>query len=161
MAKAVEDTAFYIFNRLVSLNEVGGDPEVFGISPGTFHQQNLQRQSRWPHSLLATSTHDTKRSEDVRARINVLSEIPQEWRTHVFRWSRMNQRKKSEVEGEPAPSRNDEYLLYQTLLGTWPTEPMSGSQREQYIERIQQYILKALRGASSSSALMNWRVADS
>jgi (1->4)-alpha-D-glucan 1-alpha-D-glucosylmutase len=147
MAKAVEDTAFYIFNRLVSLNEVGGDPEVFGISPGTFHQQNLQRQSHWPHSLLATSTHDTKRSEDVRSRINVLSEIPQEWRNYAFRWSRMNQRKKSEVDGEPAPSRNDEYLLYQTLLGTWPTEPMSREQREKYIERIQQYMVKAMHEA--------------
>lgn len=147
MAKAVEDTAFYIFNRLVSLNEVGGDPEVFGISPGTFHQQNLQRQSHWPHSLLATSTHDTKRSEDVRARINVLSEIPQEWRSNAFRWSRMNQRKKTEVDGEPAPSRNDEYLLYQTLLGTWPIEPMSREQRGHYVERIQQYMRKATHEA--------------
>lgn len=147
MAKAVEDTAFYIFNRLVSLNEVGGDPEAFGVSPGTFHQQNIQRQSHWPHSLLATSTHDTKRSEDVRARINVLSEIPQEWRTQAFRWSRINQRKKTEVDGELAPSRNDEYLLYQTLLGTWPIEPMSREQREQYVERIQQYMTKAMHEA--------------
>lgn len=147
MAKAVEDTAFYIFNRLVSLNEVGGDPEAFGVSPGTFHQQNIQRQSHWPHSLLTTSTHDTKRSEDVRARINVLSEIPQEWRTHAFRWSRINQRKKTEVDDELAPSRNDEYLLYQTLLGTWPIEPMNREQREQYVERIQQYMTKATHEA--------------
>ncbi len=147
MAKAVEDTAFYIFNRLVSLNEVGGDPEAFGTSIAAFHQQNMQRQSHWPYSLLSTSTHDTKRSEDVRARINVLSEIPQDWRSHVFRWSRINQRKKTEVDGEPAPSRNDEYLLYQTLLGTWPLEPMSHAERDQYIERIQQYMVKATHEA--------------
>lgn len=147
MAKAVEDTAFYIFNRLVSLNEVGGDPEAFGTSPAVFHQQNIQRQTHWPYSLLATSTHDTKRSEDVRARINVLSEIPQDWRTHVFRWSRINQRKKTDVDGELAPSRNDEYLLYQTLLGTWPFEPMSRAERDQYVERVQQYMLKATHEA--------------
>ncbi len=147
MAKAVEDTAFYIFNRLVSLNEVGGDPEAFGISLGAFHQQNMQRQTQWPYSLLSTSTHDTKRSEDVRARINVLSEIPQDWRAHVFRWSRINHRKKAEVDGEPAPSRNDEFLLYQTLLGTWPFEPMNQAEHDQYVERIQQYMTKAMHEA--------------
>ncbi|MBC7820693.1 MAG: malto-oligosyltrehalose synthase, partial [Planctomycetaceae bacterium] len=147
MAKAVEDTAFYIFNRLVSLNEVGGDPEAFGTSLAAFHQQNIHRQAHWPYSLLSTSTHDTKRSEDVRARINVLSEIPQDWRTHAFRWSRINQRKKTEVDGEPAPSRNDEYLLYQTLLGSWPIDPMSRAERDQYVERIQQYMTKATHEA--------------
>ena len=147
MAKAVEDTAFYIFNRLISLNEVGGDPEAFGTSLAAFHHQNMQRQTHWPYSLLSTSTHDTKRSEDVRARINVLSEIPQDWRAHVFRWSRINQRKKAEVDGEPAPSRNDEFLLYQTLLGTWPLEPMNQAERDQYVERIQQYMTKAMHEA--------------
>lgn len=147
MAKAVEDTAFYIFNRLVSLNEVGGDPEAFGTSVATFHQQNMQRQTNWPDSLLSTSTHDTKRSEDVRARINVLSEIPQDWRSHAFRWSRINQRKKTDVDGEPAPSRNDEFLLYQTLLGSWPLDPMSRAERDQYVERIQQYMMKATHEA--------------
>ena len=147
MAKAVEDTAFYIYNRLVSLNEVGGDPERFGIAIAAFHQQNLDRFAHWPHSLLASSTHDTKRSEDVRARINVLSELPKEWRTTVFRWSRVNQRKKVDVDGELAPSRNDEYLLYQTLIGTWPPQPMSVEQHTEYVQRIQQYMLKASREA--------------
>lgn len=145
MAKAVEDTAFYIFNRLVSLNEVGGDPEKFGVATAAFHQQNCERLAHWPHSLLATSTHDTKRSEDVRARINVLSELPGEWRSLVFRWSRTNQRKKTEIEGELAPSRNDEYLLYQTLIGTWPVA--ADWDRKQYVQRIQQYMLKAAREA--------------
>ena len=147
MAKAVEDTAFYINNRLVSLNEVGGDPEKFGITPSVFHQQNIDRLSHWPNSLLASSTHDTKRSEDVRARVSVLSELPGEWKKHIFRWSRVNQKRKKEVDGEPAPSRNDEYMLYQILIGTWPLEMSSPDQTSQYIQRIQQYMLKACREA--------------
>jgi (1->4)-alpha-D-glucan 1-alpha-D-glucosylmutase len=147
MAKAVEDTAFYIYNRLVSLNEVGGDPEKFGITIAAFHQQNSDRLQHWPYSLLATSTHDSKRSEDVRARINVLSEIPREWRTQVFRWSRLNHRKKVEIDGGLAPSRNDEYLLYQTLVGTWPAELSSTEQIDEYVSRMQQYMLKASREA--------------
>jgi (1->4)-alpha-D-glucan 1-alpha-D-glucosylmutase len=147
MAKGVEDTAFYVYNRLVSLNEVGGDPDKFGVSVAAFHQHNLERQAHWPFSLLATSTHDTKRGEDVRARINVLSEIPREWKAHLFRWSRLNQRRKLNVDAEPAPSRNDEYLLYQTLIGTWPFKPPSGPARQAYIERIQQYMVKATREA--------------
>lgn len=152
MAKAVEDTAFYIYNRLISLNEVGGDPEKFGTTLATFHQQNADRRDVWPHSLLATSTHDTKRSEDVRARINVLSEIPQEWRARLFRWTRLNQRAKSDVDGQPVPVRNDEYFLYQTLIGTWPLKPMTREERDQYIHRIQQYMLKATREAKSNTS---------
>ena len=120
MAKGVEDTAFYIYNPLVSLNEVGGHPPQFGISTRQFHQLNIERQQRWPHSMLATSTHDGKRGEDVRARIDVLSEIPEEWEAALFRWSRLNAPKKQEVDGKAAPDPNDEYLLYQTLLGAWP-----------------------------------------
>ena len=147
MAKGVEDTAFYIFNRLVSLNEVGGDPERFGTSLATFHQQNVERQANWPHSLLTTTTHDTKRSEDVRARINALSEIPAEWKSHLARWARKNRRFVCDVDGEPAPSRNDEYLLYQTLLGTWPFAGLQTGEREQYVTRIQDYAVKAAREA--------------
>jgi (1->4)-alpha-D-glucan 1-alpha-D-glucosylmutase len=147
MAKGLEDTAFYIYNRLVSLNEVGGDPDKFGVSLGAFHQHNVERQTHWPYSLLATATHDTKRGEDVRARINVLSEIPREWKTHLFRWSRLNQRRKIMVDGELAPSRNDEYLLYQTLIGTWPFRPPSGAERQAYAHRIERYMLKATREA--------------
>jgi len=152
MAKAVEDTSFYIYNRLTSLNEVGGDPERFGTSVAAFHQQNLQRQAHWPHSLLATSTHDTKRGEDVRTRIDVLSEILREFRARIFRWARMNQGKKTVLEDEPAPCRNDEYLMYQTLLGTWPLEPLAGAAQESYIERIRQYVLKATREAKAKTS---------
>jgi (1->4)-alpha-D-glucan 1-alpha-D-glucosylmutase len=147
MAKSVEDTAFYIYNRLVSLNEVGGDPERFGITVAAFHQQNLDRRAHWPHSLLATTTHDTKRSEDVRARINALSELPGEWKSHVARWARCNRRFKCELDGETAPGRNDEYLLYQTVLGTWPLTPFQPGERDQYITRMQQYALKAAHEA--------------
>lgn len=120
MAKGVEDTAFYVYNRLVSLNEVGGNPENFGISIDAFHQHNLHNQTWWPHTMLCSSTHDTKRSEDVRARISVLSEIPQWWEEALHRWSKMNEDKKQTVETFLAPSRNDEYLLYQVLIGAWP-----------------------------------------
>lgn len=152
MAKAVEDTACYIYNRLVSLNEVGGDPEEFGTTLEAFHQRNLQRQAHWPLGLLATSTHDTKRSEDVRARINVLSEIPAEWKGRLAHWCRWNRRHKREVDGEPAPSRNDEYLLYQTLIGVRPFEPMDGSARTAFIDRIREYTVKAAREAKVNTS---------
>jgi (1->4)-alpha-D-glucan 1-alpha-D-glucosylmutase len=120
MAKSVEDTAFYSYNRLSSLNEVGGAPEHFGSTPAEFHRQNAERARDWPHAMLSATTHDTKRSEDTRARINVLAELPGEWEQALERWSTLNERHKQEVDGDPAPDRNDEYLLYQTLLGTWP-----------------------------------------
>ncbi len=116
MAKGVEDTAFYCLNRLASINEVGGDPGRFGVSIDEFHEFCRMRQARWPHTMLASSTHDTKRSEDVRARINVLSEIPGAWREAVLRWSRMNERHRN----NDFPDRHAEYLLYQTLAGAWP-----------------------------------------
>jgi len=151
-AKAVEDTAFYIYNRLVSLNEVGGDPEKFGESVSQFHEQNAVRREQYPFSLLATSTHDSKRSEDVRARLNVLSELPVEWRTCVHRWAQKNKRRKIQVDGVAAPSANEEYLLYQTLLGTWPFASPVGAELDAYIERIQQYMAKALREAKVSTS---------
>lgn len=122
MAKGVEDTSFYVYNRLVSLNEVGGEPVKFGASILEFHEQNADRLRRWPHSMLATSTHDTKRSEDVRARIAVLSEMPDEWEAALARWREINSRHLLEVDGRPAPEANDRYLLYQTLVGAWPVE---------------------------------------
>lgn len=146
-AKGVEDTALYRFNRLVALNEVGGEPDTFGITVRAFHGDARQRARRWPHEMLSTSTHDTKRSEDVRARIAVLSEMPGQWRDALERWSRINRSRKREVNGEPAPSRNDEYLLYQTLLGTWPHEDPRGDALVQYRERIETYMLKAAREA--------------
>jgi (1->4)-alpha-D-glucan 1-alpha-D-glucosylmutase len=143
MAKGAEDTAFYVFNRLISLNEVGGDPDHFGRSVSAFHRLNLERSRDWPASLLGTSTHDTKRSEDVRARINVLSELPREWRSALTRWTRLNGRKKVTVEGHAAPDRNEEYLFYQTLLGAWPT---TGADDE-LTARLDQFMLKALKEA--------------
>ena len=105
---------------MLSLNEVGGDPARGPASLADFHRHNLARQADWPQSLTASTTHDTKRSEDVRARINVLSEIPRIWRKAVNRWARLNRRHRREADGQPAPSRNDEYLFYQSLLGVWP-----------------------------------------
>ncbi len=132
VAKGIEDTFFYTYNRLVSLNEVGGDPERFGVRLEEFHEQNLRAQERWPQTMLAASTHDTKRSEDVRARISLLSEMPEEWAAAVERWARMNARHKR----NDLPDRNIEYLLYQTLVGAWPlgirraTEFMQKAARE-------------------------------
>ena len=143
MAKGTEDTAFYQFNRLLSLNEVGGDPDQFGRSLTAFHRRNADRARDWPAGLLATSTHDTKRSEDVRARINVLSELPREWRAALTRWARLNARKRISVQGRVAPDRNEEYLLYQSLLGAWPF----GGLDKQFVSRICEFMLKALKEA--------------
>jgi (1->4)-alpha-D-glucan 1-alpha-D-glucosylmutase len=154
-AKGIEDTAFYICNRLVSLNEVGGDPQQFGVTLGLFHKSMRERRARWPFSLSATSTHDTKRSEDARARINVLSEIPREWQTHVTRWERITRKQKAEVEGQPVPDRNEEYLLYQTLIGLWPLTPPNGSQYRTFCDRVQAYMNKALREAKVHTSWVN------
>jgi (1->4)-alpha-D-glucan 1-alpha-D-glucosylmutase len=155
MAKAVEDTAFYAYNRLTSLNEVGGDPEQFGLSLEAFHSQNSDRQRHWPHSMLTTSTHDTKRSEDVRARINVLSEIPTQWGAALERWSKLNADKKSPVDGELAPDRNDEYLFYQTLVGAWPAESFTPQEFADFRERIGTYMLKAVKEAKVHTSWVN------
>jgi len=156
MAKGLEDTSFYRYNRLVSLNEVGGDPRKFGVSPEEFHRELQQRAKAWPHSLLDTSTHDSKRSEDVRSRINVLSEIAALWRRNVRRWREMNTDKKRMVDGSEAPSRNDEYLLYQTLIGTWPSRTTEGTgPRTEFRDRINQYMLKAIREAKQRTSWAN------
>jgi (1->4)-alpha-D-glucan 1-alpha-D-glucosylmutase len=152
MAKAIEDTAFYRFNRLVSLNEVAGEPARFGTSVAEFHQLNQSRLPRLAHTLNATSTHDTKRNEDVRTRISVLSEIGREWREHVQRWSRWHRRLKTDLEGTEAPSRNTEYLLYQTLVGVWPGRIPQGVERAAFVHRIQQYMLKVVREAKVNTS---------
>jgi (1->4)-alpha-D-glucan 1-alpha-D-glucosylmutase len=152
MAKGLEDTVFYTYNRLVSVNEVGGNPEKFGTSLEAFHGQNIDRAKFWPHGLIATSTHDTKRSEDVRARLNVLSEIPKEWGKCLYQWSRTNKRKKSMIDGQLVPDRNEEYLLYQTLLGVWPIQPMNEPDYEIFKKRIRDYMLKAIREAKDNSS---------
>jgi (1->4)-alpha-D-glucan 1-alpha-D-glucosylmutase len=156
MAKGLEDTAFYRYNRLVSLNDVGGDPDCFGITAAEFHTANQERLRDWPHTMLATSTHDSKRSEDVRARINVLSEIPALWRLRLSDWRRVNRRLKSVVNDKPAPSPNDEYLLYQTLVGAWPSKPLTEeSDWTAFSERIESYMLKAIREAKRSTSWVN------
>jgi (1->4)-alpha-D-glucan 1-alpha-D-glucosylmutase len=152
MAKGVEDTALYVYNRLVSLNDVGGDPAEFGFPPARFHQASAHRARRWPHTMLATSTHDNKRSEDVRARIDALSEMPAGWRLQLKKWHRMNASRKAEVDGVPAPSRNDEYLLYQTLLGTFPSGAPSGAALRKYRDRIVAYMSKAMREAKARTS---------
>src|ERR1700719_3763178 len=119
MAKGLEDTAFYIFNRLCALNEVGGNPKQFGMSLERFHERNRARLADMPGTLLASTTHDTKRSEDTRARMTVISEIPEDWQKWIHEWRSLNSALKSNIEGDSAPSANEEYLIYQTLLGTW------------------------------------------
>ncbi|HZR70231.1 MAG TPA: malto-oligosyltrehalose synthase [Burkholderiales bacterium] len=155
MAKGVEDTSFYIYNRLASLNEVGGHPLTFGFTLSAFHGASQDRARTWPHTMLASSTHDNKRSEDVRVRIDVLSEIPPAWRLSLRRWGALNRRKKKKVGGEMAPSRNDEYLLYQILLGAWPLEPMDRHGLDAFRERIERYMLKAVREAKVHTSWMN------
>jgi (1->4)-alpha-D-glucan 1-alpha-D-glucosylmutase len=152
MAKGVEDTAFYRYNRLVSLNDVGGDPVEFGFPPAKFHRASAHRAKHWPHTMLATSTHDNKRSEDVRARIDVLSELPAGWRLRLRRWHRMNLARKTMVEDAPAPSRNDEYLLYQVLLGSFPPGAPDAAALEAYRDRIVEYMRKAMREAKARTS---------
>jgi (1->4)-alpha-D-glucan 1-alpha-D-glucosylmutase len=158
MAKGLEDTAFYVFNCFVSLNEVGGNPERFGTPIDVFHGQNIERAKNWPHSLLATSTHDTKRSEDVRARLNVLSEIPNEWREHVTRWSRMNKKNKTMFDGQWIPDLNEEYLFYQILVGAWPIHEMVEREYDVFKGRIRDYMIKAAREAKVNTSWISSNV---
>jgi (1->4)-alpha-D-glucan 1-alpha-D-glucosylmutase len=159
MAKSLEDTAFYRYHRLIALNEVGGDPRQFGVSVAAFHHANRERARHWPHSMLATSTHDTKRGEDARLRIDVISEIPEEWGRRAARWSELNRALRREVDGAPAPSRNDEYLLHQTLLGAWPADFIAnapdGDALSRFAGRVQQFLLKAMREAKLESSWEN------
>jgi len=142
-AKGVEDTAFYRYNRLLALNEVGGDPARFGLSVAGFHAANAERAARTPRGLLVTQTHDTKRSGDVRARIGALAGMAGEWREHVLRWREVN----AELRADGAPDANEEYLIYQTLVGAWPIEA----------ERLEAYLEKALREAKRNTS---WVEAD-
>ena len=162
-AKGLEDTVFYIYNRLAALNEVGGEPQLFGLSVETFHERNLRRQRDWPASLLATSTHDSKRSEDVRARMLAISEIPPLWGRSLQKWRTTNRRFKKQIDDAEAPDAGEEYLLYQTLLGTWPVD-LDGapvpSVGPKFIARIQRYMAKALKEAKLNTSWIqpneNW-----
>ncbi len=155
MAKGVEDTAFYRNYPLSSLNEVGADIYSFGTSKETFHEKNSERHESWPNTMTTTSTHDTKRSEDARARINVLSEIPEEWAQALQRWSQMNLLHKDKENDELVPSENEEYLLYQSIIGTWPLYPMDPAGHLEYTTRIAAYMDKALKEAKVHTSWIN------
>jgi (1->4)-alpha-D-glucan 1-alpha-D-glucosylmutase len=144
-AKGVEDTALYRYTRFPSLNEVGSEPDRFGVSAEAFHVFAGRRQQQWPASLSATATHDSKWSDDVRARIDVLSEMPQEWRARTRRWRRLNSRHRPQLDGRPVPDPNEEYLLYHAMLGAWPIDR----------DRLRQYFLKAMKEAKRYTSWTN------
>ncbi|HEY8036580.1 MAG TPA: malto-oligosyltrehalose synthase [Methylobacter sp.] len=154
MAKGHEDTGLYLYNRLISLNEVGGDPRNFGNSVNAFHYFNQGRIKKWPHTMLCLSTHDTKHSADMRARINVLSEIPRQWQETVLRWRRLNKSKKTKM-SKAVIARNDEYLFYQVLIGTWPLTSLTDAELAEYQERIRSYMIKAVREAKQYTSWLN------
>lgn len=145
-AKGLEDTAFYRYNVLLSLNEVGGNPTRFGTQPEDFHIANTHLQAEWPYAMSATATHDTKRGEDARVRLSVLSEMPDAWEQEVNRWSELTQSARTQLPTTPSPDRNDEYLFYQTLVGAWGGE-MTRDQRRDLCKRLQDYMLKAVKEA--------------
>jgi (1->4)-alpha-D-glucan 1-alpha-D-glucosylmutase len=151
-AKGVEDTAFYRYHRLVALNEVGNDPRSFGFSLKAFHAASEDRAKSWPHTMIASSTHDTKRSEDVRARLAVLSEMPSAWRVMLRRWRTMNRTLRAETDGAAAPSAGDEYLFYQTLLGIFPSD---AADLKSLKARMGAYMLKAAREAKVHTSWIN------
>ncbi len=154
-AKGLEDTAFYRYYPLASLNEVGGDPTIPGTTMEQFHRRVAEQASSWPHSMLATGTHDTKRGEDFRARLNVLSEIPEEWESAIQRWQAMNASARAELDGAAVPDANEEYLIYQTLVGTWPLAALDEQAATGYVERIVRYLDKALREAKLHTSWIN------
>jgi (1->4)-alpha-D-glucan 1-alpha-D-glucosylmutase len=157
-AKGVEDTAYYRYHPLTSINEVGGDPRRLGRTVAAFHDANILRQRRWPGDMLATTTHDTKRSEDARARINVLSELPDTWATMVPKWRRLNAPNRTRLAGGYAPDANDQFLFYQALAGTWPIglhlEPSSPFPAE-VVSRLTAYMDKATKEAKRHTSWIN------
>ncbi|MCC7243058.1 MAG: malto-oligosyltrehalose synthase [Acidobacteria bacterium] len=158
-AKGVEDTAFFRFNLLLSLNEVGGEPDRFGRSVSHFHQAARERLARWPAESTATATHDTKRGEDARARLNVISEMPNEWRDAVHRWTRITRPARVLVDRNPAPDGGDEYHFYQSLLAVWPAEPAGApvppSAPDGLDQRLGEAMTKAIREAKLHTSWIN------
>lgn len=150
MAKGIEDTLFYVYNRFTGLNEVGGAPGEFGLALEDFHAFNAYQQEHWPHNMNASSTHDTKRSEDVRSRLHVLTEMPEVWEKQVTAWKEMTADKKQAGESKPIPTANDEYFLYQTLVGAYPFDE---AEFPKFKERVQAYVVKAGREAKENT---NW-----
>lgn len=156
MAKGFEDTALYRYHRLAALDEVGSDPRLFGLSVAAFHRANQDRVRNWPQAMLATATHDTKRGEDVRARLAALTEVAPDWAGAVRHWARLNRAWKQPVNDRLAPESNDEYLLYQTLIGAWPAdllqEAWDDALTSEFVARIQAYMTKALREGKTASS---------
>ena len=154
MAKAFEDTAFYRYFRLLALNEVGGDPRRFGMSCAAFHHVTAERARLWPRAMLTTATHDTKRGEDARLRIALLSEMPREWGRRVEHWQQLNRRHRSALDGEPVPDRNVEYLFYQMLLGAWPPslDAADAAGIAALAERIEAAMVKSVREGKERSS---------
>lgn len=148
-AKGVEDTTFYIYNPLISHEEVGAAPSTLSISIQTFHKRMIKRQQDTPLSLNATATHDTKRGEDARIRLNILSEIPHEWIAHVTHWFKINKSFRTIIDGEESPSVNDEYFIYQAMVGGFPEDFIAS---DNWIERLQEYIIKVVREAKVISS---------
>jgi len=166
MAKGLEDTVCYVYNRFISVNEVGGNPGSFGVSVGEFHEKNHKRAQLWPGSLLTTSTHDTKRSEDVRMRLDVLSEMPRPWAAQVMRWRRIHRGKRKVIaDVRIVPDNNEEYFFYQTLVGSWPLAKkaslspsdwaLEGEEQRTYIARIQEYMQKAVHEGKINLSWIN------
>jgi (1->4)-alpha-D-glucan 1-alpha-D-glucosylmutase len=162
-AKGIEDTCFYRYNVLLSLNEVGGDPGRFGATLEEFHEGNRVRLERWPREMTASATHDTKRGEDARARLNVLTELAAEWREAVASWRAINASHRTAVDREMAPDANDEYLFYQTLVGAWPAEaagaPIPAEAPPELVARFQAQMQKAIKEAKTHTSWFNQNTA--
>jgi (1->4)-alpha-D-glucan 1-alpha-D-glucosylmutase len=154
-AKGLEDTAFYRYYPLASLNEVGGEPATPGTSVEHFHRRVQEQAASWPNTMVTTGTHDTKRGEDLRARLNVLSEVPEQWGACLSRWQELNASARAELDGGPVPDANEEDLIYQTLVGSWPLEAYEETAWAAYVHRIVQYLDKALREAKLHTSWTN------
>ena len=157
MAKSAEDTAFYRYVRLLALNEVGSDPRRFGMSVAAFHRVTQERAHSWPRAIVTTATHDTKRGEDGRVRLALLSEMPREWGRRVTQWFRLNRSRRSEIDDEIVPDRNVEYLFYQSLLGAWPPDltPDDIAGMSHLANRLDAYMIKAVREGKQQSSWSN------
>ncbi len=158
MAKSLEDTLFYRYGRLIALNEVGGDPGHFGLPLQAFHENNADRAHDWPHAMIATATHDTKRGEDARSRLIALSEMPEIWEEALKLWRETISPYLSDVNGAPAPDANDQVILLQSLLGAWPLELIDTDDSQQlhsFHDRMRGYLTKALREAKRKTSWIN------
>lgn len=155
MAKGIEDTFFYRYSRMISLNEVGGSPNKFGISIDEFHQQNLKRMEIMPHSMLSSSTHDTKRSEDLRSRINAISEFPEEWENLVKKLHTINKSSSRKLSNSSVIDRNDEYLIYQSLVGIWEMDEFKNDNCKKLMKRLKNYVLKSVKESKVHTSWLN------